>query len=204
MRGVPRGLIVAALVLGQALAMPALAEEFLVRVRGEVVGARLSLSAEFGPAVRLGAKIYSEPSHTLLFVAADPGFAATAEGDAWLQGSRDEKALAIVTSPLPAARPTVEIKARPSADDHVAVSILRREPDGGLQDWVVSQAYTGAGSFAFSTSLLEKERFHHCCEGGGCPQMCVDCTRPEFWCCLVYPPPSCCEISCYALNCCPP
>ncbi len=187
----------------QLVTVDAAAQQLLVRVHSDVENGRLRLVTEFGPSVTLGVKIYSEPSHTLLFVAADPAFADTADGAAWLQRARAENALAIVKSGLPASRPSVEITSRPAADDVVTVSVARRDPDGTLYDWTVSRARTTAASFAFSTSLGPAEIFHHCCEGGGCPEMCVDCRHPEFTCCLVNPP-ACCEISCQMINCCPP
>jgi hypothetical protein len=129
-------------------------EELLVRLRGEAVGERLRLAMEFGPKVTLAAKVYSEPSHTLLLAVVDTAFAESPEGRAWLSAVREEKPLAVITSSLPAARPTVEVKGRPGSDDQVVVLLVKREATGGLKERVVSQAHVTSSSFAFATFWL--------------------------------------------------
>lgn len=120
----------------------------VVSIHGEAIesSGSLQLSLELGPAAAPGLAVVSEPSHTLLAVAAESGSldAIVAALDAGI--SRTEAAL-VTSDPIAEAAPRVVVPQRPESDDRVAVWRFR---DGELE--LVADARVPR-EFAFSVSL---------------------------------------------------
>jgi hypothetical protein len=155
----------------------------------------LQLSVISGSVVTRGLRIYSEPSHTLLLVEVDAEFVKTAAGKAWLEEIQSSKAQAVVTDSLPGARPRVSMRARPKTDNAVSVYVYGSWPDGVVDERLISYGTVGNADFHFTTSIDAADTSDptHCCSGGSCSQMCVDCSGAFFSCCL---DPYCCTIKC--------
>lgn len=184
----------------------------IAAVRGEITAeGGLALYVETGPPITNGLRLYSEPSHTLLLVLLDSGYASGPLGKEWLGGLDKERAAsepAVLMTSLPGARPRVDLRGRPSTDRRIAVWANGVWPDGSTQDLLVADAEVGVGGFSFRTELgaeLEPGSkvgggYRHCCEGTGCSMMCVTCSGPQFTCCIL---DTCCDIFCgWAGSCC--
>jgi hypothetical protein len=173
-------------------------QELIVRLAGDVSadGTLLTLSMEPGAVATHAIRVYSEPSHTLLVVAVDQGFVDGLEAwqESWVEVDRP---LASITTDLPDGRARVHVTGRPTADDRIAVYVYGTWPDGSIGETLVSDAKVGAGSFAFSTSLVTQgegpTEYEHCCESANCSKMCKTCADKAFECCLLR---DCCWIEC--------
>ena len=121
-----------------------------IQLKGEVAGNNLVLYVTPGTVATKGIRIYSEPSHTLLLKVVDMHYSATTAGRDWLAANPSQ---ATVTSELPAGQAKVQVPARPSNDNRVAVWINGNYPDGTEADRLVSDGKIGTGSFAFTSSV---------------------------------------------------
>jgi hypothetical protein len=157
-----------------------------------------AMTLEAGPVATEAVRVFSEPSHTLMLLAMDSGFRGSKEGQAWEQAVRDsDNPRAIVTpESLAGSSSTVGIAPRPKSDDRFQVDVLGCWPDGTVEERMIADAKVRASGFAFSSAVRMGSPAgdpQHCCEGGGCGQLCIDCQGPAFSCCLI--PPHC-NIAC--------
>ena len=171
----------------------------VVDLRGDVVaGGQLRLYIQPGQAATKSLRIFSEPSHTLLAVVIDTEFAEKPQGKALLQ---EQKGAAVAVTDLPEGQPALQLPGRPAGDDRVAVYVTGASGEEEL----AADALVGDGPFHFSTAFVDGGPktgggIRHCCEGGPCQEMCVECGTPAFTCCLT---DSCCDILCgWAGTCC--
>lgn len=178
----------------------------LVRLQGHMQSeTALRVTAEFGSPVGHWARIYSEPSHTLLLAIVDKAWADSGIGSPWLEQTRAANPSALVQTGMPFSLATVRVPPRPVSDDRLAVWVEGPEGGDGI---LISNANIGTGkqSFGFSTRLSSDSSLSrplptmmHCCEGANCGQMCVTCKDSSFTCCLL---PSCCDIFCGSAGAC--
>jgi len=175
-------------------------KHLVVAIKGEVPKADvLVLSLALGSMVTRTVRVYSEPSHTLLFAGIDENFAATADGENWkTRFMQDESAMAFVTTKLPRSQPTVTIPGRPIEDQRVAVWVdgdLQDEENGDrlVADALLNCESASTGDFGFSVLMEFPGEYTHCCQSASCSRMCENCSGPQFTCCLL---PNCCSISC--------
>ncbi|HEX2252293.1 MAG TPA: hypothetical protein VHQ65_03390 [Thermoanaerobaculia bacterium] len=113
------------------------------------------LHFEGGPVATNAVRIYSEPSHTLLFVAADKEFGESGAGKTWWSESEAEKAVArITTGDLPTAKLAAQVPKRPAGDQRIAVWVHGCWPDGTENDRLLADGWFPAGQdFGFSTAV---------------------------------------------------
>lgn len=170
----------------------------VVDLRGDVVaGGQLRLYIQPGPAATRSLRIFSEPSHTLLAVVIDSGFAREPQGKALLE---EQKGAAVAVTDLPEGQPALQVPGRPPGDDRVAVYVVGESGEEQL----AADARVGAGPFHFSTAFVNGGPkagggMLQCCHGGPCGEMCAEC-GPKFTCCLT---DDCCKIFCgWAGTCC--
>lgn len=180
----------------------------ILSISGEVVaGDYLRVNITPGPIASQSIRVYSEPSHTPLVFIIDPEFKSSAIGESWLKSvTSDAPLAATVITDLPAGKPAIQIPGRPSTDDRVAVYVSGEWPDGTEGELLVADGAVGSGGFSFSVwKTLPKDgtkqggEFTHCCFGGSCSEMCVNCIDSLFSCCLT----PCCSIYCgWQIPCC--
>lgn len=127
--------------------------------------------------------VFAEPSHVLLLAHVDPSF----------QGPDDFRdALALMRAPSDSFRHSVTLPYHPLTDKRILVVL--KDNDG--RERVVADALVNLHSFDFSTSFAGdlvsgSTKYHHCCRGPRCSDMCIDCDTPEFTCDLID-----CDIQC--------
>ena len=127
--------------------------------------------------------VFAEPSHSLLLAHVDPSYHGPADF---------REAFALMRGPAGAFRHSVTLPYHPLTDQRIAVVL--KGSDG--QEWVVADAMVNLRSFEFSTSfegdpITSSAKYHHCCRGPRCSQMCIDCDTPDFTCDLIE-----CDIQC--------
>ncbi len=207
MKGCRRGVFVLVFLLFMVCSVPPAAaggpqghELAVVDLRGDVgPGGQLKLFIQPGPAATASLRIFSEPSHTLLAVVMDPGFASQPRGKALLE---EQEGAAVVVTDLPQGQPALQVAGRPAGEDRIAVYVT----GASGEEQLAADARVGGGAFHFSTAIVKGGTkagggFVHCCQGGPCTQMCIDCRSPAFTCCLT---DTCCDIFCgWAGTCCP-
>ncbi len=194
MKACPRGVFVLAFLLFMVCAVPPAAaggpqghELAVVDLRGDVgPGGQLKLYIKPGPAATASLRIFSEPSHTLLAVVMDPGFASQPRGKALLE---EQEGAAVVVTDLPQGQPALQVAGRPAGDDRIAVYVT----GASGEEQLAADARVGGGAFHFSTALVEGGGFRHCCQGGPCGEVCTGCRAAAFTCCLTE---TCCEAVC--------
>lgn len=164
---------------------------FGIAIEGSVQRGYLTLNAQLGKVIKHAVRVYSEPSHTLLVGIADTGFAASEAGKSWKSYFKVSN---LITGPLVDTQPSVTVQARPPSDDRIAIWAAGFDvaPD---EEFLIADGTVGNGAFKFATYIDPQEPADptHCCSGGGCTEMCEDCTGPAFTCCLNTP---CCAIAC--------
>ena len=174
-----------------------------IELEGVVSGNNLTLAITPGPIATRGIRIYSEPSHTLLAVVVDSKFSNTTAGEKWKSEYQTSSARAFITTDLPDGRPSVTVARRPETDNAIAVHVYGLWPGGFSEDRLLSYGYVGSKDFHFMSSAdaAGDSDPTHCCSGGNCSQMCVDCQGAFFWCCIT----NCeCSIGCGAAHQCDP
>jgi hypothetical protein len=159
----------------------------------------LSLSLSLGDMVTKTVRVYSEPSHTLIFAGIDDTFAETEEGAAWkLAHAQGEQALAFVRGSLPSAQPNVTLLAPPVEDDRVTVWVNGDLNDGMEGERLIADAFLAwqerqPPHFGFEIYVNARGAYESCCSSIACSLMCVTCPSHRFTCCVT---PNCCRIAC--------
>ncbi len=169
-------------------------------IRGETAAnGQLALSIIPGRFVDRSIKVVSQPSNTVLAVVLDTDFLKSAEGQIEIRTKTDEsEPQATAATSLPEGSPRFVIEGRPATDDRVQVWVNSSLwPDGGSGERLIADGLVGTGhDFGFSTSTKigpKSPSREHCCWGGPCGTMCIDCGDSRFECCLG---PDCCLIVC--------
>jgi hypothetical protein len=136
---------------------------------------RLDLLIVFGPLFRAGARVYAEPSHTLLFLGMSPGFAESPEAEELREVARKSDALVRVMNFGGGEK--LLVPGPRDGDDRIAVVAMT-----GEGDFLVADAKVTLGRFHFTTSWDEwLANPTHCCYCNG--EACVEARGPEFTCC---------------------
>ena len=144
-------LIVIALVLtlapAQLQAEEPVRRQFLVSVKGDIQdGDSLQLSVVFGDLFKGGAKIYSEPSHSLLLLAIDHSTEGTPRALAMLDEARENVDTAVVQTQVAGSAPRVNGLRRPAGDDGISIYALTEH-----DEHLVAAGKIGSGSFSFTS-----------------------------------------------------
>lgn len=168
---------------------------FVQEIVGHVQGSSLQIAITTGPIVTKAMRVYSEPSHTLLVYLLDSEFSRTGEAKSWITSCIGPKPNApSLTTDLPNASPAIQVGARPSEDDRIAIWINGLWPHVGERDVLIADGKVGNGDFHFTTSIPKElvagatpDDPTNCCTGT-CGTGCIDCPGPRFTCCLI---PSC-------------
>lgn len=150
-----------------------------LRVYGEgwLTSQKLDLTVYFGPLFRQGARLYSEPSHTLLLLVMTPRFASSHEAADLKEEAARKKAVVRLGSVIGGDR--FEVRYPPEGDNRIAVWAMT-----DTEEFLVADARVTVGRFDFRTTWSEwLGQVKHCCY---CRiEVCVEVTEasPAFTCC---------------------
>jgi hypothetical protein len=101
-------------------------------------GGELTLGLIVGEDGTLAARVYAEPSHTLLLLVIDRDYSLSTEGATWLT-LHQPSARATAKTDLPDGAVRVTIPQPPASDDRIAVWLLGSW-DGATEDRLVADA----------------------------------------------------------------
>lgn len=118
----------------------------------------------------LGAKVYSEPSHTLMLAVLSHEFEKSERAKATLVELAGSRGVAVTTDPRETA-PRVHVPARPASDERVSVWAIAEGTEVLIADTKVS-----ADRFVFSSTLAGGIWTHCCSSPGTCGPSCTDCS----------------------------
>jgi len=162
-----------------------------LEITGDPTANGLMLSMNLGRLFRQGAKVYSEPSHTLIFAGMSPQLNASKEGED-LRSKAIIGGGGVVVTDFPNAAVRIEVPARPPDDYGIVVYAVT-----GSGDFLVAAGKVGGGRFGWKTTWAELNGVldpTHCCSNA-CGEVCIDCSGPYFTCCLQ------CGCQCYNIEC---
>ncbi|MEM9293072.1 MAG: hypothetical protein AAGD01_15430 [Acidobacteriota bacterium] len=126
------------------------AEADLIVIGSSSANGDLQLRLEFGEAFQHGAKIYSEPSHTLLALVLGIDYAKTSEGQTLRGDTEVTQRTAVVTTTMPGGAPSLGGLWPQASDDRIAVWTLT-----GENAELIADAKTDLRQFEFEVSLSD-------------------------------------------------